>query len=438
MIRILCLLSIFLLGSSLSAEEVPGLRSLQRRMLLPGALRQNAIRQIKEYGHHSLARQAAGYLLKSSNYNDHLAVLDMMQAYGGELEMHLPDWYKFLDAYMDPLLPVEILTRILALAESWREHRLIHAVAQLATHPRREVREKAFETLASMENDNMIPVLLRLLGNERPIYRIYALEGLRHISDKRITSSVESYLKDTNKSVRVYAISSLLKQPDASESSIARMQNDPSPDVRAHVLATIGERGWVRHRNIVQNGITDRSELVRQTALTTAAILLETGSAGAISNMLEFETSKQNKLSGIRLLMEFERGGRGLGMVLRSDPDAEVRLQAALAIGYTGYKDGMYDLVHALSADKDARVRTQAADSLGMLGLSAAADHLEHAVLRQDDYEVRSAALQALLRVTGNSTGSLERVLSAMGGDDFRKHVEHALSRVRRESLMDS
>jgi len=438
MIRFVTTIALLLVSSALLAQEVPGIRSLQRRMFLPGALRQSAIRQIKEYGHHSLARQAAGYLLKSSNYNDHLAVLDMMQAYGGELEMHLPDWYKFLDAYMDPLLPVEILTRILALAESWREHRLIHAVAQLATHPRREVREKAFETLAAMENDNMIPVLLRLLGNERPIYRIYALEGLRHISDKRITSSVESYLKDSNKSVRVYAISSLLKQPDASESSIARMQNDPSPDVRAHVLATIGERGWTRHRNIVQNGITDPSELVRQTALSTAAMLFETGSAGAISSMLEFETSKHNKLTGIRLLMEFDRGGRGLGTALRSDLDPEVRLQAALAIGYTNYKDGMYDLVHALSADKDARVRTQAADSLGMLGLAGASDHLEHAVLRQDEYDVRSAALQALLRVSDNSVASLERLLSAMGRDDFRKHVEHALFQVRRQSLMDS
>ena len=83
--------------------------------------------------------------------------------------------------------------------------------------------------------------------------------------------------------------------------------------------------------------------------------------------------------------------------MLRRDADAEVRLQAAVALGRT-LPSNEQALIEALKNDPDVRVRTAAAESLGWVGTKASIKPLLEA-LHATEPEVRAEAAYALGRM---------------------------------------
>lgn len=83
--------------------------------------------------------------------------------------------------------------------------------------------------------------------------------------------------------------------------------------------------------------------------------------------------------------------------LLRNDADAEVRLQAAVALGRTLPSDERV-LIAALESDPDVRVRAAAAESLGWVGTEAALKPLL-ITLQAREHEVRVEAVYALGRM---------------------------------------
>lgn len=417
--------------------EVPSHSQVARWLRSGGDSRQEAMGLLRQLGYHDLVRPAAKYLLDSDDPYDHRAVLRMMRGYGDDLEQHLPDWYKFVDKFIDRDKPPDILRDCIDLAEYWKEHRLIHAVAKLAVHPRQSVREKAFAAMTVMENDQIIPVLMRLLTHKRPIYRIYALDALVNFSDKRIASQVQALFDDQSKSVRIYAIKGALEQPESSESSIIRLfRTDPSPEVRRRVVEVIGNRGWGRHRGVVHRAISDSSGLVREAGLDAARRLGDRSAAGAISRQLETETEKHLKLKAIALLMELDRaaGSDGLEARLR-DEDEEVRRRAAVALGVLESRGGIDALHQALLTDQSERVRLEAAGAIGAIGRRDSRFSLLQSIEnRQESYAVRSAALVSLMKILGDaSLSSLREIRQRMVEDAFERHLDQAILRLERE-----
>ena len=418
--------------------EVPTQEKVAGWLRGGGDKRQQAMLQIRTLGYDDLVRPAAKYLLDSKDPYDHRAVLKMMHMYGADLEQHLPDWYKFVDLYIDRDKPVDILRDCIDLAAFWKEHRLIHGIARLAVHPRQAVREKAFAAMVTMENDQLIPVLVRLLNHKRPIYRIYALDALVNFSDKRIADKVSALFDDTSKSVRIYAIKGYLEQPESSENSIIRLfRTDPSPEVRRRVVEVIGNRRWGRHRGVVHRAISDGSPLVREAGLDAARRLGDGSSARSVSRQLQSESEKHLKLKSIDLLMALDRsgGGDGLQARLRRDEDDEVRRRAAVAIGILESRSSLDALHSALGSDTSERVRLEAAGSIGILRRKDSRFPLLQAIEnRQESYAVRSAALVSLMSIFDtDSLGDLRRVQGRMVEDEFERHVAEAIHRLERK-----
>jgi hypothetical protein len=102
---------------------------------------------------------------------------------------------------------------------------------------------------------------------------------------------------------------------------------------------------------------------------------------------------------------------RGLGEVLESDRDVDVRSTAAWALGQFGLHTAPRGLIAAVG-DREACVRTAAAWALGNIPDKAALPALRAALSSETNYEARKAQIRALVH-TGESAESLGHLLES-------------------------
>jgi HEAT repeat protein len=403
-----------------------------------GEVRRRAIWYIYQNERHELLPAAAALLFQSHDLADHKAVLNVLHAYGERLEQYLPNWHVILDKYMTPEADDEIVLDCVALTRRWKETRLVPALSRLARHPQSRVRLAAFGALAELSNDMLIPVLIRLVQAERPVFRIYGLEGLAWFGDPRLWSFLLDSLGDPSKSVRIYAVRALAEQPKGEEKShylVRRYGDEADPEVRARILEVVADRGWRRHSALVRRGVTDAVPLVRKAALDAVLTLKERGATRQISTQLGQEDRRELKLYGIKVLMELENsgGGNGLRSLLESDPDPAVRQRAALALGYLKERSGVASLTQAVVDDRSEEVRMESAEALGILGDNRAIRALVETIRRNgESYEVRSAATLALARIgSRDSLEALEDLGRSYEGQALGRHIQQLLRRLR-------
>ncbi len=99
---------------------------------------------------------------------------------------------------------------------------------------------------------------------------------------------------------------------------------------------------------------------------------------------------------------------------LIEDPDEEVRLKAALALGEIGDSAAVDSLILALQ-DNDSTVRTASANALGMIGDKTAVPHLIQ-TLKDGDWQVRKFAAVSLGRMKDEK--AIPILIEAMEDED--------------------
>ncbi len=438
--------------STLRAQEVaPGsvsAREIQRERLSDrieadlqggGEARRRAIWYIYQNKQHQYLPTAAAFLFRSEDIEDHKAVLRTFHAYGDELERYLPNWHVILDRYMTPEANDQVVLECIKLTMRWEESRLIHALNRLARHPQSAVRLAAFGGTAKLSNDMLIPVLVRLMQSERAVFRIYGLEGILHFGDKRLWTFLQDGLADPSKSVRIYAVQALSKQPNASERShhlARRYGGEPDPEVRARIIEVIADRRWTRHASVIHRGVSDGVPLVRDFALTAVERLSDRRAARFVSRQLAQEDHRDLKIKGMRVLMLLENsgGGNGLRSLLEGDTDPSVRQKAALALGYLKDRSAVFSLARAVQEDEAEAVRMEAAGALGNLGDNRGNRALIETIRRGgESYEVRSAATLALARIgSKESLRALENLSQEFQGQALGAEIQQLLARLRK------
>ena len=410
-----------------------------RGLQASGKERRQAIWFVHQLHHHDLLPQAARLLLESDDYGDHRAVLNVFHSYGRSLESYLPDWHLYLDRYIRPGLPDDILLDCVRLADYWRERRLVGALKRLATHPRTRIRKAAFRSISLMKDDNMIPIILTLFASERTVERVYALEAAAMFPDtyKRLTPFIMKLFQDPEKSVRIYAIRAFLRQEDAADhghSAVRTLSRDEDPEVRSRILEAIASKGWNKQAYVLHRALTDESPLVRLSSLRAIEKLGDTAGAHYISRRLPDEEDTEVKLQALASLLSLGRsgGGAGLSHLVRYDPDRRVRLKAVMCVGVLEEARGGDALVHALEFDSDEKVREEAASALGDLGREEATAHLLAAIRRADEsYDVKTAALLALSRIGGrDAMEGLARLEHSLKDSYFRRRVSAILKKM--------
>lgn len=426
-------------AQSKAEQQAALLKRLRSDLESGGESRRRAIWYIYQNKQHELLPLAAGFLFQSDDLADHKAVLRTFHAYGDQLERYLPNWHVILDRYMTPQANDEVVLDCIKLTIRWQESRLIHALSRLSRHPQSAVRLAAFEGTAKLSNDMLIPVLVRLIQSERPVFRIYGLEGILHFGDKRLWTFLKDALADPSKSVRIYAVQALSEQPSGKEKShyLARRYNgEPDPEVRGRIIEVIAERRWLRHVNVIHRGVSDGVPLVRKVALDAIERLNDRRAPRFISRQLVQEDHRELKLQGVRALMLLENsgGGNGLRTLLEGDADPAVRQKAALALGYLKDRTGIFSLARAVQEDAAEAVRMESAGALGNLGDNRANSALIETIRRKgESYEVRSAATLALARIgSRESLRALESLQLEYQGQALGKEIQQLLARLRK------
>ncbi|MCB1137530.1 MAG: HEAT repeat domain-containing protein [Leptospiraceae bacterium] len=406
----------FALSTPLQAQfaVVDGKKEVLQKLEAGGEARRQAIWYIYQNRYDELLRPAIQYLFKSDDFDDHRAILRVFEAYGPGLERHVPDWYRILDRYMNRNVPEDILIQCIELASSWKEHRLIFALGRMADHPRMKVRLAAYRAMARMGNDNLIPILIRQMKSDRPVHKIYALEGARLYHDERLVPFIKDLLNDSSKSVRIFALKAIVEQrtdQDVSYLVARKYQDDTNEEVRARAIEMIGRKGWGRQNYLIHKAVGDSAEVVRWAAVRSAVAMKDRASAAPISRQLKTERSEDLKLAMIEALLDLrvDDSANALAYLLRTDEMEKVRQRAAMAIGNLRIRDGGFALLQAVRSDASVNVRMEAAAALGDLGDPSLAESII-ALLDNKEEDRRVLQLSALAIIRSGSDEKIRKL----------------------------
>ncbi len=284
------------------------------------------------------------------------------------------------------------------------DKRVVRTLIEALKDPNQMVRLKAAEALGKFKDDQAVGPLVRCLRDDFPGLRAAAASSLGRIGDKRCVERVAELLDDPQWEVRKAAVKALARlQADRLVERLRPLLADQDHDVREAVVESLARCTEEGTLECIILALADAHDSVRRTAeriirsinpqwwLTKAArnIVPELEKAkkdrdywkrqaairvlNKISEATEAETElvpKQNTAiahpNGHRILEALE--------TLLKDPDRDLRLAAAEAIGQLGPDSGTASL-QALLQDPDQWVRTAATETLqklstGQAGLS--------------------------------------------------------------------
>jgi bilin biosynthesis protein len=193
-----------------------------------------------------------------------------------------------------------------------------------------------------------------LLNHQNPVVRRAAGKTLTLIADPTtVPSLLHALLNDEDTVVKGSAVGALATMGEASVPALLEILADP---IRSE--STKGHAAWAL------GFIGAQAAPFLEDAIKSDSIDVRCAAVGAIAHLAQ------------------EQGDEGAAQLLvatLSDPDPNVRSEAASAIGKMAYLPALPHLITALS-DSDGEVRRTAAVSLGKLGDRSAIPHLEAAL----------------------------------------------------------
>jgi HEAT repeat protein len=186
--------------------------------------------------------------------------------------------------------------------------------------------------------------------------------------------------------------------------AIASCLSDRSPKVRASAAAALAEVGQQNDVHLLITVLAkDKDEFVRRTAAYSLAVFQGTQRSAALTAALKDKSAQVRGAAAVALGSRAEPNAvRALSAAL-SDKDPFVRAQAARALGVneSGASQAGASLVKLLTSDPDSEVKRQAATALGRIGDRSALDVLAQAALDKDPY-LAQAAQEAIAAINSN------------------------------------
>jgi HEAT repeat protein/beta-lactamase regulating signal transducer with metallopeptidase domain len=238
-----------------------------------------------------------------------------------------------------------------------------------------EVRRAAAQSLANLEDIRAVPALIDATRDTDAEVRASAIRGLGELGDKRATPSLIVALKDPVKDVKESALNALHEMPgEVPDEAILAALNDADSEIR-------------------------------QAAMSLARARISSGD------------DDEHRVVDPRYVTAFSR--------LLTDTDADVRSEAASALGEAGLKEAPAALL-AAAKDKNADVRQNVACALGRIHDPKAVATLKE-MLQDANSDVREQAVDALSDIRDRA--ALEALVSALKSTDpvVRRQAAQAL-----------
>ena len=243
-----------------------------------------------------------------------------------------------------------------------------------------------------------------------------AAPGLTPLDEARFRTELANIASGVE-DAKYGALSWLQANREQTLPALRQALGDPRPEMRMAALIALGQMRDAEGLPAMRNLITDSSLQVRH---ATAKVLAELNDTQAIMAAETALSRPLRDLDGYARLVGYARLTRAagvLGRVLSTSQEAATRAAAAWAIGEIGRPgiDGRPALEKALESDPDSEVRREAAQAIAKFHDARSARMLEDACRK--DYEVRKVALAAMAEYP-ESVGFLVGVMG-LGADQI-------------------
>ena len=277
---------------------------------------------------------------------------------------------------------------------------LVIPLAQLLRSPVSSLRGKAVQTLVKVGDDRMYPYILRLGESSNPVYRIYCLEALSYLYDKRFYGIVTTLLKDENKSIRIYALDCIYRNNLKDALPVVREMalSDSDRETRIRSIDCIGDFTDEKSLYILLKTLTDPDRDIRLATVRALDKLRQASSAYALAARLFDEEDGEIKNGIIEVLIILRKGGdlRGLQKVLFSDADENLRIKAAYTLGIVRDERSASILAGGMG-DESPRARAEICAAMSVYRSRIVVDTLMETLKKDKDTPVRTAALYGIL-----------------------------------------
>jgi len=187
--------------------------------------------------------------------------------------------------------------------------------------------------------------------------------------------------------------------------ALLQAADDESPVTRANAIEALGETLGVQAGHVFTQALSDRSVVVRFSAAMVVGDLRYGGAKRKLTLMASDKRVEPNGsvqcavIYALYRLGEDRHAGR-LGKLL-FDRQAEVRANAAMAMGKMGEPSAIGPLRTLLGDELKVKVKWQIRESLALLGDKGSALTLQ-ACAREPDIQLRLAAISAMSRIPGD------------------------------------
>ena len=138
----------------------------------------------------------ANVIIKDNNIRSKKIAVRALKRY--PLKRYVPLWLEILKKTDSFLIKKQIID-IIAVSD---DRRIVMPLVKELGNPFYSVRKSAILALKHTGDDRMFPHILNLSKSDDPIFRVYSLEAIYHLYDRRMYYILLDMLKDENKSVR--------------------------------------------------------------------------------------------------------------------------------------------------------------------------------------------------------------------------------------------
>lgn len=243
--------------------------------------------------------------------------------------------------------------------------------------------------------------LLQRFCNAETEEQVLIIDGIRCVPRLRDHPAIQFRLSECldhpDPAVRIATTETLRRsgREEVMEMFARRIREEKSPQVRASMIALLGEREARDFLPLIRQHITDPDDRVRANAVDSIQRL---GSEEDIPRLLELQDDTSNRVQA-NVITAVWRLGRlyfpeRLSEMLASD-DERMRASAVFAIGEVQPPDAAERLTQAIS-DTHVLVRCNAARSLHRMGDSSSLQKLTSMLADPED-KVRQCVTRALL-----------------------------------------
>lgn len=298
-------------------------------------------------------------LLEENNDLEAKMILRIFDLLGNDLESIIPNWYVYIDQYINEKRPKENLIQCLKLAQRWKETRLIFAILRLTKHPSKEIRNYSISILRELNSDIVLPIIIEFLKSRNELLILYGLENSINYSDTRLTSFIRDLTIHQNKTIRIYALKSLSNYDLESYHVIKNFDNE-NDEVIQTILWIIGEKKWHNYNYLIHKGILHSNPDIRKSAINAAVKLKNSNFVNIISKQLIIERDINVIKEGIKALVELRQGDPFNSLIFLSNhSDPDIRLLSIKAIQSLKLSNHFQDLIDLLQRENNITVHME-------------------------------------------------------------------------------